>query len=115
MEAMMIRRAEQGDLPALLAIDNYYVRETPATFDIEPRTLAQRQAWFDSFAATGHYQSFVAVKDGEPARAATMSARPMNLPSPAASIWRLAREDRGWAGGSMPPCSRRWPGKTFTG
>ena len=88
MEAMMIRRAEQGDLPALLAIDNYYVRETPATFDIEPRTLAQRQAWFDSFAATGRYQCFVAVKDGEPV---------------------------GWAGGSMPPCSRRWPGKTFTG
>ena len=66
MAAMMIRRAEQGDLPALLAIDNYYVRETPATFDIEPRTLAQRQAWFDSFAATGRYQCFVAAKDGEP-------------------------------------------------
>jgi phosphinothricin acetyltransferase len=65
MEAIVIRRAEQGDLPALLAIYNHYVRETPATFDIEPRTLAQRQAWFDSFAATGRYQCFVAVKDGE--------------------------------------------------
>jgi phosphinothricin acetyltransferase len=67
MEAIVIRRAEQGDLPGLLAIYNHYVRETPATFDIEPRTLAQRQAWFDSFAATGRYQCFVAVKDGEPA------------------------------------------------
>ena len=38
MEAIVIRRAEQGDLPALLAIYNHYVRETPATFDIEPRT-----------------------------------------------------------------------------
>jgi len=66
MEAIRIRRAEQGDLPALLAIYNHYVRETPATFDIEPRTLAQRQAWFDSFAATGRYQCFVAVKDSEP-------------------------------------------------
>jgi phosphinothricin acetyltransferase len=66
MEAIVIRRAEQGDLLALLAIYNHYVRETPATFDIEPRTLAQRQAWFDSFAATGRYQCFVAVKDGEP-------------------------------------------------
>jgi phosphinothricin acetyltransferase len=66
MEAIVIRRAEQGDLPALLAIYNHYVRETPATFDIEPRTLAQYQAWFDSFAATGRYQCFVAVKDGGP-------------------------------------------------
>ena len=66
MEAIVIRRAEQSDLPGLLAIYNHYVRETPATFDIEPRTLAQRQAWFDSFAATGRYQCFVAVKDGDP-------------------------------------------------
>lgn len=63
---VVIRRVEQGDLPALLAIYNYYVRETPVTFDIEPRSLAQRQSWFDSFAATGRYQCFVAVKDGEP-------------------------------------------------
>ena len=66
MEAIVIRRAEQGDLPALLAIHNHYVRESPAIFDIEPRTLAQRQAWFDAFAPTGRYQCFVAVKDGEP-------------------------------------------------
>jgi phosphinothricin acetyltransferase len=65
MEAIVIRRAEQGDLPALLAIYNHYVRETPATFDIEPRTLAQHQAWFDSFAATGRYRCFVAAKGGE--------------------------------------------------
>jgi phosphinothricin acetyltransferase len=61
-----IRRVEQGDLPALLAIYNYYVRETPITFDIEPRTLQQRQAWLDGFAASGRYQCFVAVKDGAP-------------------------------------------------
>jgi phosphinothricin acetyltransferase len=66
MEAIVIRRAEQGDLPALLAIHNHYVRESPAIFDIEPRTLAQRQAWFDAFAPTGRYQCFVAVRDGEP-------------------------------------------------
>jgi len=66
MEAIVIRRAEQSDLPALLAIYNHYVRETPATFDIEPRTLAQHQAWFNAFAATGRYRCFVAIKDGEP-------------------------------------------------
>jgi phosphinothricin acetyltransferase len=66
MASIEIRRVEQGDLKALLAIYNYYVRETPVTFDIEPRTLEQRQAWLDGFAASGRYQCFVAVKDGEP-------------------------------------------------
>ena len=65
MSQIAIRRVEEGDLPALLAIYNYYVRETPVTFDIEPRNLEQRRAWFDGFADTGRYQCFVAVKDGE--------------------------------------------------
>jgi phosphinothricin acetyltransferase len=56
---------EQGDLPALLDIYNHYVRETPITFDIEPRTLAQRRQWLDGFASTGRYQCFVAVKGGK--------------------------------------------------
>jgi len=60
----IIRRAVPGDLPALLDIYNHYVRETAITFDIEPRTLAQRQAWFDGFSAQGRYQCFVAVRDG---------------------------------------------------
>ena len=64
MNVIAIRRVEQGDLPALLEIYNHYVRETPITFDIEPRTLAQRQAWLDGFAPNGRYQCFVAVKDG---------------------------------------------------
>lgn len=66
MPVIAIRRIEQGDLPALLEIYNHYVRETPVTFDIEPRTLEQRQAWLDGFASTGRYQCFVAVKDGRP-------------------------------------------------
>ena len=65
MSEVIIRRVEVGDLPALLVIYNYYVRETPVTFDIEPCTLQQRRAWFDGFAPTGRYQCFVAVKDGE--------------------------------------------------
>jgi phosphinothricin acetyltransferase len=64
VSALAIRRVEQGDLPALLDIYNHYVRETPITFDVEPRTLAQRQAWLDTFASTGRYQCFVAVKNG---------------------------------------------------
>jgi phosphinothricin acetyltransferase len=66
MGDIVIRRVEEGDLPALLAIYNHYVRETPVTFDIEPRTLEQRRAWFECFASAGRYQCFVAVKDGEP-------------------------------------------------
>ena len=65
MSEVIIRRVEEGDLPALLAIYNYYARETPVTFDIEPRTLQQRRAWFEGFAPTGRYQCFVAVTDDE--------------------------------------------------
>jgi phosphinothricin acetyltransferase len=64
MSEVIIRRAGQGDLPALLDIYNHYVLNTPITFDIEPRTLAQRQTWFDQFKASGPHQCFVAVKSG---------------------------------------------------
>ncbi len=62
MSEVIIRRAEQGDLPALLAIYNYYIANTPITFDLEPRTLAQRSQWFDQFKPSGLHQCFVAVK-----------------------------------------------------
>jgi phosphinothricin acetyltransferase len=66
MADISIRRAEQRDLPELLAIYNHYVVNTPITFDLEPRTLAQRQVWFDDFAAAGKYQCFVALHGGRP-------------------------------------------------
>jgi phosphinothricin acetyltransferase len=66
MTDIAIRHAEQGDLPELLAIYNHYVVHTPITFDIEPRTLAQRQEWFDEFAKAGKYQCFVAADHGRP-------------------------------------------------
>jgi phosphinothricin acetyltransferase len=59
-----IRRVEPGDLGALLDIYNHYVVHTPITFDIEPRTLAQRRQWLDGFAPSGRHQCFVAVKGG---------------------------------------------------
>lgn len=64
MTDAVIRRVEQGDLPALLAIYNHYVVATPISFDLEPRTLAQRQDWLDTFKPTGRYQCFVAVANG---------------------------------------------------
>lgn len=63
MDDIAIRRVEPRDLPALLEIYNHYVRETPVTFDIEPRTLEQRKTWLDGFAASGRYQCFVAVRN----------------------------------------------------
>jgi phosphinothricin acetyltransferase len=61
-----IRPAVQADLPALLDIYNHYIVTTPITFDIEPRTLAQRQSWLDQFSVAGRYRCFVAVKAGKP-------------------------------------------------
>jgi phosphinothricin acetyltransferase len=64
MTDVIIRRVEQGDLAALTAIYNHYVRETPITLDTVERDAAASQGWLDSFAATGRYQCFVAVRSG---------------------------------------------------
>jgi len=66
MPDIVIRRAAQADLSALLDIYNRYVLETPVTFDVEPRTLQQRQEWFDLFRDSGRYQCFVAIEGGRP-------------------------------------------------
>jgi phosphinothricin acetyltransferase len=65
MSDIIIRRAEPADLSPLLDIYNHYVVNTPITFDIEPRTLAQRQEWLDQFAPSGRYQCFVANEGGK--------------------------------------------------
>jgi phosphinothricin acetyltransferase len=67
MTDITIRRAERTDLPALLDIYNHYVLTTPITFDIEPRTLEQRQAWLDQFSTGGKHRCFVAVRAGKAA------------------------------------------------
>jgi len=41
-----IREATRGDLPALLEIYNDAVLRSPATFDLEPQSFAQRESWF---------------------------------------------------------------------
>ncbi len=64
MSDIVIRRVHPDDLPALLAIYNHYVVHTPVTFDIEPRTLEQRQLWLDTFAPAGRHQCFVADDNG---------------------------------------------------
>ena len=64
MADAIIRPVEQGDLEALTGIYNHYVRETPITLDTVERDAAASQAWLDSFACTGRYQCFVAVRGG---------------------------------------------------
>ncbi|HEY5339199.1 MAG TPA: GNAT family N-acetyltransferase [Rhizomicrobium sp.] len=64
MSDILIRAAEPGDLPALLAIYNHYTVTTPINFDVEPRTLEQRAEWFAQFSPRGKYQCFVADDGG---------------------------------------------------
>lgn len=64
MSDVIIRRAAPSDLPGLLDIYNHYVATTHVTFDVEPRTLAQRQEWLDQFGERGRHQCFVAARDG---------------------------------------------------
>lgn len=65
MSDILIRRVERADLPALTAIYNHYVDTSAVTFDLEPKTIEQRQAWLGGFAPAGRHQCFVAVVDGE--------------------------------------------------
>ncbi len=60
MPHILIRRAERDDCPAILGIYNEAVLTTTASYDIQPRTLDHRLAWFDDHAAQD-YPVFVAV------------------------------------------------------
>lgn len=64
MPAILVRAAMRADLARLTEIYNHYVIHTPVTFDVEPYTVEQREAWFQQFGATGHYRLLVAEVDG---------------------------------------------------
>ena len=64
MPAISIRPATGRDLPRLTEIYNYYVINTPVTFDIEPYTVERRAAWFSQFSSSGRYRLFVAEESG---------------------------------------------------
>lgn len=61
-----IRPATPADLEALTEIYNHYVRETPATFDIDPLTPEERRGWLDGFEERGPYRLLVATEGGSP-------------------------------------------------
>jgi phosphinothricin acetyltransferase len=64
MAQTLIRPAVHADLPRLTAIYNHYVLTSPATFDLEPLTVAQRTAWFLEHANTGRHRLLVADEEG---------------------------------------------------
>ena len=59
-----IREARQADLPRLTEIYNFYVINTPVTFDLEPYTIEARAAWLNQFATSGRYRLLVAEQAG---------------------------------------------------
>lgn len=59
-----ICNAKIDDLPRLTEINNHYIVNTNATFDIEPQTIEQRRSWFKNYKPQGPYQLLVAKING---------------------------------------------------
>lgn len=59
-----IRPARPGDLEELTDIYNYYVLNTPITFDLDAYTAHTRHAWFDQHGSIGRYRLLVAEDAG---------------------------------------------------
>ena len=61
-----IRPGVETDLPGLTELYNHYVRQSPATFDIDPFTIEQRRTgWFVRYPLTGPHRLFVAEARGD--------------------------------------------------
>ena len=61
MDGILVRTAVGGDLPALTGIYNHYVKTSPATFDLEPVSLASRTEWMSRYAEAGRHRLLVAT------------------------------------------------------
>jgi len=59
-----IRFARESDLGRLTQIYNYYVINTPITFDLEPLSVAERCEWFRHYSASGPHRLLIAETDG---------------------------------------------------
>jgi len=77
MLQMRIRAAVREDWPRLVEIYNYYIVNTPVTFDVEPYTVERREPWFQQFGVAGRYRLLVAEDAaGVMGYAGTMRFRP---------------------------------------
>jgi L-amino acid N-acyltransferase len=61
-ENVIIRKAEEKDLPMITDIYNEAIRMTTATFDTTPKTMAEQQSWFADHGEKNPIM--VAEKDG---------------------------------------------------
>jgi phosphinothricin acetyltransferase len=64
MAQLQIRPATRDDLPRINEIYNYYVINTPITFDLEPVTVESRAKWFAEHTAGKRHRMFVAEGAG---------------------------------------------------
>ena len=64
MADVKIRPAVRDDLPRLTEIYNYYIVNTPITFDLQPWTVEQRVGWFDEHTGTKRHRMIVAEDAG---------------------------------------------------
>ena len=54
-----VRPVQEGDLAAVGAIYDHYVRTSHATFDVEPMSAERRRAWFEEHPG-GRHRALVA-------------------------------------------------------
>ncbi len=64
MADVKIRPAARDDLPRLTDIYNYYIINTPITFDLEPVTVEQRSGWFEEHTGSKRHRMLVAEDAG---------------------------------------------------
>lgn len=57
-----IRPLQENDLPALCELYNYYILETPATFDIAPKPVTWWQDWFETLTTSERYHALAATE-----------------------------------------------------
>ena len=70
---MIIRTAEEKDMPQLLDIYNYEVEHGFATFDLTPKSMEERMVWFREHNVENHPLS-VAEIDGKAVGYASLSS-----------------------------------------
>lgn len=70
---MIIRTAEEKDVPALLDIYNYEVKHGLATFDLNPKTMEEWLVWFRGH-NVGNHPLIVAEEDGKAVGYASLSS-----------------------------------------
>ena len=57
-----VRPGRRDDLEGILRIYNHYVRESAATFEVDPVRPADREAWWEEHSSGGRYRVWVATE-----------------------------------------------------